>query len=230
MPPMKSKLRRPVKHDDGRLPEERLALEYQNPHELGGARSNTLEVSIGHEVRNFRQQLNITVAELARLAAISPGMLSKIERGTTSPSLATLQSLSRALSVPVTSFFRRYEEGRGATFVRSGEGLTIERRGTRAGHQYQLLGHSTGKRVIVEPYLITLTEKSDVFPIFQHAGLEFIYMLEGKVGYRHGDKTYHLTPGDSLFFDADVPHGPEVLTQLPMRFLSVICYSRATEE
>ncbi len=82
--------------------------------------------------------------------------------------------------------------------VKAGEGLAIERRGTRAGHQYQLLGHTTGKRVIVEPYLITLTEKSDVFPIFQHAGLEFIYMLEGRVGYRHGDRTYHLDPGDSF--------------------------------
>jgi transcriptional regulator with XRE-family HTH domain len=225
-----AKRKRSKKRDEGAQIAQRLTLDFQNPHEVGGAHSNTLEVAIGHEVRNFRQKLNITVAELARLAAISPGMLSKIERGTTSPSLATLQSLSHALSVPVTAFFRLYEEGRGATFVKSGEGLTIERRGTRAGHQYQLLGHATGKRVIVEPYLITLTEESDVFPIFQHAGLEFIYMLEGKVGYRHGDRTYNLDPGDSLFFDADVPHGPDDLKRLPIRFLSVICYNRPIEE
>ena len=63
----------------------------------------------------------------------------------------------------------------------------------------------------VEPYLITLSKDSDVFPIFQHEGVEFLYMLEGEVGYRHGDKTYLLQPGDSLYFDADVPHGPEEL-------------------
>ena len=53
-------------------------------------------------------------------------------------------------------------------------------RGTRAGHQYQLLGHTPHGALAVEPYLITLAEQSDVFPIFQHAGLEFLYMLEGE--------------------------------------------------
>ena len=51
-------------------------------------------------------------------------------------------------------------------------------------------------------------------------------MLEGEVGYRHGDMVYWLMPGDSLFFDADVPHGPEELRRLPIRFLSVISHLR----
>jgi quercetin dioxygenase-like cupin family protein len=51
-------------------------------------------------------------------------------------------------------------------------------------------------------------------------------MLEGEVGYRHGGRTYTLTPGDSLFFDSLAPHGPEELRKLPIRFLSVICYVR----
>jgi len=203
--------------------------EQQDPHALSGARENHLEVAIGREVRAFRQQLDMTVMELAKAAGLSTGMLSKIENGGISPSLSTLQALSRALHVPVTAFFRRFEEDRPATFVRAGEGLKIERRGTRAGHQYELLGHSSGKRVLVEPYLITLTEESDVFPLFQHSGLEFIYMLEGEVGYRHSDKTYVLQPGDSLYFDADAPHGPEELRKLPIRFISVIAYPREDE-
>ena len=202
----------------------------QDPHALGGGRESNLELSIGREVREFRKKINMTVAELAKLAGLSAGMLSKIENGMTSPSLATLQSLSRALHVPVTAFFRKFEEERAATFVKAGQGLTIERRGTRAGHQYQLLGHTMRKSIAVEPYMITLTEDSDVFPLFQHAGIEFLYMLEGEVGYRHGSKTYTLTPGDSLYFDADVPHGPEELRKLPIRFLSIITYSRESED
>ena len=198
----------------------------QDPHALEGAKDSALEAAIGREVRGFRAKLGLTVAELARAADLSSGMLSKIENGLTSPSLATLQALSKALHVPVTAFFRRFEEERDAVFVKAGEGLSIERRGTRAGHQYQLLGHTQSKRLTVEPYLITLTEKSDVFPLFQHSGLEFIYMLEGEVRYRHGNKTYHLTPGDSLFFEADAPHGPEDLTRVPIRFLSMISYPR----
>ena len=186
------------------------------------ARDNQLEVAIGHQVRQFRQDLDMTVAEVAKLAGLSSGMLSKIENGMTSPSLATLRALSRALNVPVTSFFRKFEEQRDATYVKAGEGLPIERRGTRAGHLYHLLGHSVGHRTSVEPYLITLTEKSEVFPLFQHSGTEFIYVLEGRVIYRHGSQTYDMGPGDSLFFDSDVPHGPEELVALPVRMLSLI--------
>jgi transcriptional regulator with XRE-family HTH domain len=206
------------------------ASDMQDPHGLAGKRDGNLETAIGREVRTFRRQLDMTVAELARQAGLSAGMLSKIENGMTSPSLDTLQSLSSALHVPVTAFFRKYEEERDATFVKAGEGLKIERRGTRAGHQYQLLGHSLRRPLAVEPYLITLTEDSDVFPLFQHEGIEFLYMLEGEVGYRHGNRTYLLTPGDSLFFDADVPHGPEELRKLPIRFISVITYLRESSE
>ncbi|NIM27797.1 MAG: helix-turn-helix domain-containing protein [Gammaproteobacteria bacterium] len=191
--------------------------------------ANQLEIAIGQQVRAFRKQLHMTVAEVAGQAHLSPGMLSKIENGLTSPSLATLKALSAALNVPVTAFFRKYEEERDATFVKAGQGLNIERRGTRAGHQYQLLGHTVGKQVFVEPYLISLSEESDVFPLFQHDGVEFIYMLAGEVVYRHASETYRLTPGDSLFFDADAPHGPEELVKLPIRFLAVIVEPRGPE-
>jgi transcriptional regulator with XRE-family HTH domain len=203
----------------------------QNPHALEGARENSLEASIGRQVREFRIKLNMTVVDLARQADLSAGMLSKIENGMTSPSLGTLQGLSRALNVPVTAFFRKFEESRDATYVAAGQGLAIERRGTRSGHQYQLLGHSIGnKDIVLEPYLVTLSEKSDVFPVFQHSGQEFIYLLEGEMTYRHGAKLYPMKAGDSLFFDADAPHGPEELHKLPIRLLSVIVYPRGTAD
>ena len=198
----------------------------QDPHLPPESRLRLLEVAIGREVRSFREKTRMTIHELSQASGISPGMLSKIENGTTSPSLSTLQALSKALHVPVTALFRGFEETRDASYVKAGQGLKIERRGTRAGHQYELLGHTPHGSVIVEPYLITLSEQSDVFPIFQHPGLEFIYMLEGEVVYRHGDRSYRLTPGDSLFFDSDAPHGPGDLVRLPIRFLSVITYAR----
>ena len=153
-------------------------------------------------------------------------MLSKIENGITSPSLTTLQTLSDALRMPLTSFFRRFEETRLAVHTKAGKGVEIIREGTRAGHQYNLLGHigTNTSGVIVEPYLITLSEKSDKFPTFQHEGIETIYMLEGEIGYRHSGKLYNLKPGDTLFFDSDAPHGPEKLIKLPARFIAVISY------
>jgi transcriptional regulator with XRE-family HTH domain len=136
-----------------------------------------LEIAIGKQVRASRKRLNLTVAALAKQAQLSTGMLSKIENGQTSPSLATLTSLANALQVPVTSFFRGYEEQRDVTYIKAGEGLPIERRGSGAGHQYQLLGHTIGKPYNIEPYLITIDDQSEVFPVFQHAGTELIYML-----------------------------------------------------
>ncbi|TAM98446.1 MAG: helix-turn-helix domain-containing protein [Rhizobiaceae bacterium] len=198
----------------------------QNPHAIRDTREKVLEIAIGREVRARRRQLGLTVADLASAADISLGMLSKIENGNTSPSLTTLQALSRALGMPLTAFLKRFEEERNAVFVKAGEGLDVERRGTRAGHQYTLLGHigANTSGVVVEPYLITLTEDSDVFPTFQHDGMEFLYMLEGEVVYRHGNNLFRMTPGDSLFFDADAPHGPEELTKRPIRYLSIISY------
>jgi transcriptional regulator with XRE-family HTH domain len=203
----------------------------QDPHgTLIGEREKVLEVAIGREVRAFRKQKEITVAELASMTGLSIGMLSKIENGNTSPSLSTLQTLANSLSVPLTSFFRRFEEQRMAVHTKAGEGVELEREGTRAGHQYNLLGHigANTSGVIVEPYLITLSEQSDVFPVFQHGGIEAIYMLEGKVDYRHGDEVFSLVSGDTLFFDADAPHGPEVLVDLPARYLSIISYPQST--
>ena len=208
--------------------EDQRAVLAQNPHAIREPRENNLELAIGHEVRTLRKKLGLTVSDLANATGISSGMLSKIENGNISPSLASLQALSGALSIPLTALFRGFEERRSASYVKSGEGLNLERRGTRAGHQYSLLGHieNNSSGVIVEPYFITLDAESDIFPTFQHEGLEFLYMLSGEVIYRHANLLYRMRAGDSLLFDADAPHGPEELVKLPARYLSIICYRR----
>ncbi len=186
-----------------------------------------LEVSIGRRVKLLRQRLQLTATELAAEAGLSPGMLSKIENGGTSPSLSTLKALARALNVPMTSFFADFEERRDCSYVRAGQGVLIERRGTKSGHRYELLGHSISGDIVVEPYLITLSEDAEPYALFQHDGVEFIYMLSGKVIYRHADKLYPMSAGDALFFDAGAPHGPEELLERPMTYLSIIIYPRS---
>lgn len=201
----------------------------QDPHRVREISERNLETAIGREVRALRRKQGLTVSDLAQITGMSIGMLSKIENGNTSPSLTTLQVLAHAFSVPITAFFKGYEERREVQHVKAGTHIEVERRGTRAGHQYNLLGHigANASGVVVEPYMITLSTEADTFPTFQHEGLELLYMLEGEVTYRHGDQLFPLRPGDSLFFDADAQHGPEVLNKLPARYLSVICYPQA---
>ncbi|MBT9386005.1 helix-turn-helix domain-containing protein [Pseudooceanicola sp. CBS1P-1] len=198
----------------------------QNPHAVRETREKNLELAIGRQIRDLRKRQRMTGSDLAQAAGLSVGALSKIENGLVSPSLSTLQALADSLRVPITQLFSGYDQPRRAVHVKAGEGVEIKRAGTRAGHQYNLLGHigSTDSGVVVEPYLLTLRDESDTFPVFQHEGIEMLYMLEGRLEYRHGDTLYLLEPGDSLLFDSDAPHGPERHLDRPIRYLSIICY------
>ncbi len=185
-----------------------------------------LQMAIGRQIRKLRHSKNLTVTDLSRASSVSVAMISKIENGHTSASLGTLERIAGGLSTSITSLFAQYEEHRDVSHVPAGEGLEIERRGTRAGHHYRLLGHGVRGEVDVEPYLVTLTDKADVFPWFQHSGVEFLYILEGEMDYRHGDQVYALKAGDSLFFDPQSIHGPDRLREFPIRFLAIISYER----
>jgi transcriptional regulator with XRE-family HTH domain len=202
--------------------EERIATGSGAPAET----HRVLERALGGQIRRLRRQLDLSVSDLAGAASISTGMLSKIENGQISPSLGTLQSIAGALGAPITSLFAAFDENHDCSYVKAGQGVVIERRGTKVGHVYQLLGHALGGDMVVEPYLITLREGATPYTGFQHAGTEFIFMLTGEVVYRHGEQTYRLGPGDSILFDSAALHGPEVLIALPMTYLSVIIYSR----
>ncbi|MEX2184619.1 MAG: helix-turn-helix domain-containing protein [Chloroflexota bacterium] len=182
---------------------------------------DAINQAIGGRLREERHRLGLTLQDVADRSGLSLGMISKIENAQTSPSLRTLARLSQALEVPVTTFFRGFEEERDASYVRAGEGIELVRQGTRHGHRYELLAAAKGAQRRVQPFLVTLTEQRETFPLFQHDGVEFLYVLEGSFAYRYGRHTYDMDPGDSLMFDGEIPHGPERLNVLPARFLSI---------
>jgi transcriptional regulator with XRE-family HTH domain len=187
--------------------------------------AGALERYLGNAVRDLRQRHGLTIADVAERAAISRGMLSKIENAQTATSLDTLTRLARALGVSLSTLFRNYDVPDGsAQLVKNGEGMEVVRRGTRRGHTYHLLAYDQGPTKLFEPFLITIDSESATFPVFEHPGTEFLYMLEGRMEYRHGQHTYLLTPGDSLTFRGEVPHGPEKLIECPIRFLATIVY------
>ncbi|MGV9709525.1 helix-turn-helix domain-containing protein [Gordonia sp. NPDC003424] len=183
-----------------------------------------LERAIAHQVRVLRRNAGLSVADMAAKVGISKAMLSKIENAQTSCSLSTLARLAAGLDVPVTSLFRGADSEREAVFTEAGKGSVIVGRGTRVGHHYELLGALRGQNKRLEPVLVTLTDDSEVFPLFQHPGTELLYMLEGVMVYGHGNAAYTLRPGDSLLLDGEGIHGPQDLVRLPIRFLAVTAY------
>ena len=186
---------------------------------------------IGASVRRLRNSMSLTLGEVATRSNISPGMLSRMENGEVSASLETLAALASALGVPLGNFFGDIGKPKGgAQHVPRGEGLEVVRRGTKRGHTYHLLAADRGPRRAFEPFLVTLNDKSEVFPGFEHPGTEFIYLLEGSLTYRHGDEIHLLKAGDALTFVGAVPHGPEKLLKTPIRMLSIIIYADGMDD
>ncbi len=186
-----------------------------------GQPAGRLEQVIAAQVRHYRTTQGLSSAELAARTGISKAMISRVETATTSCSLTTLQRLVDGLNVPVTALFRGADTDRDATFTKSGQGSLTVRSGTQHGHEYRVLGTLKGRTDALEPTLVTLTDASDVFPLFQHPGTEFIYMLAGKMVYGHGSYEYAMEPGDSLLLDGEGPHGPLELLDLPIQFLAI---------
>jgi transcriptional regulator with XRE-family HTH domain len=196
----------------------------------GGSNSGPgkLGARIGASLRRTRTSQGLTLADVADRAHVSQAMLSRVETGAVSPSLETLAALANALGTDLATVLREMEtKPSDAQLVRKGEGLEVVRRGTKRGHTYHLLAADRGPNRLFEPFLVTLTDQSEIFPDFEHPGTEMIYMLQGSLKYRHGSESYLLKPGDTLTFSGSVPHGPETLIKLPIRFLSTIVYGTA---
>lgn len=189
--------------------------------ESPGALEEALGAVIAERVREFRLQLGLTVGHLAEVTGLSKGMLSKIENAQASPSLATLARLSEALKVPVTAFFRGLNEEQDVLVVKAGRGLDIEHKNSGPGHRYQLLGSMRAPHNTLETLLVTLTERAETFPLYQHPGTELIYMISGRLEYMCGNSRYLLEPGDAMQFVGEVPHGPGSLIELPIQFISI---------
>ncbi|MCY0963945.1 helix-turn-helix domain-containing protein [Parathalassolituus penaei] len=184
-----------------------------------------LDQYIAMKVKRARQEEGLKLTDVARISGISQGMISKIENAQVSTSLETLSKLCSAIGLPISKLFNDYDRpDGGAHFTKSGEGLEVVRRGTDKGHTYQLLTYQRGGKRNFEPFLVSMDDVSEVFPTFSHPGEEFIYILKGKIIYRHGNHLYEMGPGDSLTFDAETPHGPEQLLEVPLQLLSIINY------
>ena len=183
-----------------------------------------LERVIASRTREYRIAKGLTMTSLAQRVGMSKAMLSKIENAQTSCSLSVLSRLAAALEIPVTALFRGIDSDREAVFTPAGHGAEILRHGSNVGHLYRMLGALRGQHKRLEPLLCTLTEVSEVFPLFQHAGTEFLFMLDGVMRYVHGDARYEMRAGDSLIFDGEGPHGPAELVELPVTFLTVTGY------
>lgn len=186
---------------------------------------NVEDIKVGEKIKDIREDKGLTLEDMAGRTGLSPSDISRIESQMISPSLGTLIKLAGALDVSVGYFFARERE-EPFCLVRADERRVVSRfastEGLSYGYAYESLGYgkADGK---MEPFIVTLNppDVPEVDPNC-HTGEEFIFVLEGEVEVRLGDHTDVLRPGDSIYYNASIPHvvachgGPEA------RILAVI--------
>lgn len=189
-----------------------------------------LEQYLGMQIKRQRQAQDLKLSDVAKIADISQGMLSKIENAQVSTSLDTLSRLCDVLGLPLSKLFSEYDQqGGSALLVKADQGMEVVRRGTEKGHTYHLLNHTRGPKKSFEAYMVSMDDASEEFPTFSHPGTEFLHLLEGELIYRHGNQLYRMEAGDSLTFEGEIPHGPEELVRVPIRLLSIMNYGNDKE-
>lgn len=174
-------------------------------------------MDLGRRIRMRRQELGLSLRELADRVGLTASFLSQIERDLTSPSLESLRKISDALEVPIFHFL--VEEDDRCAVVRCSQ--RIELRLPDSNLTYQLLTPDLNRKM--EAFLVEREpgEEKITFPLRQHTE-EFIYVLQGQLEIGLGEEVHLLDSGDSVSFDGPtlrrlVSRGDETL-----RFISVI--------
>ena len=175
---------------------------WQSQDELSSDCPEPVEVDVGSCLRRLREKRGFSLRVLSEKSGLAINTLSLIENGKSSPSVSTLQQLAGALEVPITSLFENHFEESRVAFVKK------ERRPRANFEQGILEDLGAGSSIqAVEPFVVTQAPAttSGVEKIV-HTGYEFVYCLEGRVAYSVDDQTYILEPGDSILFEAYLPH------------------------
>lgn len=191
---------------------------HSDPTALKGILANE-SIDVGARLRILRAGAGLSIRALAEMSGLNVNTLSLIENGKTSPSVSTLQQLAQGLGVPVTEFFVTEQGDSTVVFQKSGE----RPRAVFTHGAMEDLGAGM-PRFGAEPLIVTLEAEADSGknPIV-HTGREFVYCLEGRVAYTVDAETYVLEPGDSLFFEAYLPHRWKNPDATSSRVLLVLC-------
>ena len=162
-------------------------------------------------LRAARQKMGLSLEAVARLSGVSRSMISQIERGDSSPTIATLWNLTRALQLDIADLLEDGARAARVEVVRDGMAPTIDNRGSRCRLRILSAPEDAGR---TEVYDLRLGANAalDSQP-HRRGAREQIVVLEGRINVRSGAAQETLSPGDTAGYAADVPHmleaGPE---------------------
>ncbi len=160
------------------------------------------EIDVGARLRALRNARSLSLRALADISGLNFNTLSLIENGKSSPSVSTLQQIAAALQIPIAAFFQPEQRKQNVVFQKAGlrrsivfqNGNLEDLGGGLSLHGGQLMHLSLQPRAEGSAESII------------HTGQEFAFCLEGDLEYTIDGQDYLLKPGDSLIFEAHLPH------------------------
>jgi XRE family transcriptional regulator, regulator of sulfur utilization len=177
--------------------------------------------TVGARIRNLREGMDLSLRNLAERSGVSAPMLSQVERGETSPTLAVAERIADGLELSLSQLLR-LDEGDGVAVVRAAE----RRRGGSKGHGYEVLTPpQPGLRAEVSLHTLApgaATAGPGDPPMHEPGSRETAVVESGSVRFVCGGAVHELAEGDAVTFDADIPHHFENPGETEARFYGVV--------
>jgi transcriptional regulator with XRE-family HTH domain len=169
---------------------------------------NEVVIRIAQKIRSTRLEKNMTIQQLATRTNVSKGLLSKIENSRTVPSLPVFVTLIQSLDISLKEFFRDIVliNGKDYLLIKKDQYSAMEREG-RVGFHYQHILSQTLTTCTMEAVILEVEPGAKGRPSTTD-GYEFKYMISGSCEYQINDEMIVLEEGDSIYFDASLPHIP----------------------
>jgi transcriptional regulator with XRE-family HTH domain len=182
-------------------------------------------MAVGERIKTKREEQGMSLQELAARTGFSSALLNQVENHLVSPPLGALGKIAHALELKLGDL---WGEGAGEPFtiVRKGDRRQVSRfaskEGVAYGYTYESLGFGKKERHI-EPFWITLEPPTVKEPKPSvHEGEEFLFVCSGRMEVHLGEHSDILEPGDSILYDASVPHRVSCHGGEPAQILAVI--------
>jgi len=177
--------------------------------------------TVGARIKALRDAMGFSLRDLAERSGVSAPMLSQVERGETSPTLAVAEKIASGLELTLSQLLR-LDEGQHVSVSRAGE----RRHSERGGHRFEeLTPPLPGQRADVSVHTLepgASTGGREDPPMHEPGSRETAVVLNGDLALFVEGARHDLSSGDSVTFDADLPHHFENDGEEPTRFIAVI--------
>src|SRR3954451_4397714 len=177
--------------------------------------------SVGARVKSLREAMDLSLRDLSERSGVSAPMLSQVERGDTSPTLAVAQKIAAGLDLTLSQLLR-LDEDRHVVVVRSKDRRIRRRRGHKVE---ELTPPLPGQRADVSEHTLApgaAPGAPDDPPMHEPGSRETAVVLDGAVELFIDGQRHELAEGDSVTFDADLPHHFENNSEAEARLIAVV--------